>query len=201
MVNVGLRLWVNVNRHHPSFNPMAAESFCLTPTIYYDYWYRGEIKIENCSTWNHVEGCVYFLAPLKWVVLIFIAGENSVGNNNYEQLAQLNSQIETKHIEIQTNNKMQHLELSYPSLVVCNPLPGLFGYSLPRSVLKLKPLSLSRYDHVPWWFISWKTRPDPKCVRVSGRSKPVSFDTKFWLFYLSWIFFCTIVNVHLRDQL
>ena len=37
---------------------------------------------------------------------------------NFEQLAQLNSQIETKHIAIQTNNKMQHLELSYPSLVV-----------------------------------------------------------------------------------
>ena len=31
------------------------------------------------------------------VVLVLIVGENSIGNNNYEQLAQLNSQIETKH--------------------------------------------------------------------------------------------------------
>ena len=54
--------------------------------------------------------------------------ENFVRNNNYEQLPQLNSQIETKHITIQTNNKMKHLELSYHSLVVCNPLPGLFLY-------------------------------------------------------------------------
>ena len=31
--------------------------------------------------------------------------EDDVGNNNYEQIAQLNSQIETKHIAIQTNDK------------------------------------------------------------------------------------------------
>ena len=30
--------------------------------------------------------------------------ENSIGNNNYEQLAQLNSHIEIKHIAIQTSN-------------------------------------------------------------------------------------------------
>ena len=29
----------------------------------------------------------------------------AIGNNNYEQLAKLNPQIDTKHIEIQTNNK------------------------------------------------------------------------------------------------
>ena len=34
-----------------------------------------------------------------------IVGLNSVCNNNYEHLAQLNSQIETKHITIQPNNK------------------------------------------------------------------------------------------------
>ena len=60
----------------------------------------------------------------------------------FEQLAQLNAQIETKHIAIQTSNKMQHLELSYPSLVVCNPLPELFCYSLMIFVLTLNPLSL-----------------------------------------------------------
>ena len=32
-------------------------------------------------------------------------GKKIVGNNNYEQLAQVNSQIETKHIAIQTSNK------------------------------------------------------------------------------------------------
>ena len=79
-----------------------------------------------------------------------IVGENSIGNINYEQLAQLNSQIETKHIVIQTNNKMKHLELIYPSLVVYNPLLGLFCYSLLRYVLTLNTLSLSRYDLVPW---------------------------------------------------
>ena len=31
------------------------------------------------------------------MVPVLIIGENHVGNNNYEQLAQLNSQIETKH--------------------------------------------------------------------------------------------------------
>ena len=65
-----------------------------------------------------------------------------VGNNNYEQLAQLNYQIETKHIAIQTSDKMQHLELSYLSLVVCNPLPGPFCYSLLRSVPTLNTLFL-----------------------------------------------------------
>ena len=39
------------------------------------------------------------------LILVLIVGENYVGNKNYEQLAQLNSQIETKHIAIQTNNK------------------------------------------------------------------------------------------------
>ena len=48
---------------------------------------------------------VYLLPPLKWVVPVLIAGENSVSNNNYEQLVELNSQIETHDIEIQTNNK------------------------------------------------------------------------------------------------
>ena len=32
-------------------------------------------------------------------------GENCIGSNNYEHLAQLNSQIEIKHIAIQNNNK------------------------------------------------------------------------------------------------
>ena len=36
-------------------------------------------------------------------------GEKSVGNNNYEQLAQLNSQIETKHITIKFLIKFQLL--------------------------------------------------------------------------------------------
>ena len=36
---------------------------------------------------------------------------------------------------------MQHLELIYPSLLVCNPLPRPFCYSLWRSVLTLSPLS------------------------------------------------------------
>ena len=32
---------------------------------------------------------------------VLISGENCVSNKNYKQLAQLNSQIETKHITIQ----------------------------------------------------------------------------------------------------
>ena len=86
---MGLKLWVKFNRHRPSFDPTAAKSFHLTPKIYYDCWYRGEIKIKNCSTWNHAEGCMYLLPPLNWDIPVLIAGENSVGNSHYEQLAQL----------------------------------------------------------------------------------------------------------------
>ena len=35
----------------------------------------------------------------------FNCWKNYVGNNNYEQLTQLNSQIETKHTTIQVSNK------------------------------------------------------------------------------------------------
>ena len=49
------------------------------------------------------DACICF--PCYSVVPVLITGENSVGNKNYDQLAQLNSQIEIKHITIQTSNK------------------------------------------------------------------------------------------------
>ena len=44
-------------------------------------------------------------------VPFLIVGENSIGNNNYEQFSQLNLEVEAKHIEIQNNNKPT---LKYP---------------------------------------------------------------------------------------
>ena len=49
-------------------------------------------------------------------------GENYVGNNNYEQLTQLNSQIETKHIA-SSNTFCKGFELFFPqkyfSIYIC----------------------------------------------------------------------------------
>ena len=41
--------------------------------------------------------CASICFPCKWDVRVLIAGKNSVGNNNYEHLAHLNSEIETKY--------------------------------------------------------------------------------------------------------
>ena len=74
-------------------------TFSLTQTIYYDCWYRGKIKIKDCSTWIHAKGYVYLFAILMSCPVL-IARENYFGSNNYEHFAQLNSEIETKHIAI-----------------------------------------------------------------------------------------------------
>ena len=47
--------------------------------------------------------CICF--PCKWAIPILTTRENCVGNNDYEQLAESNSQIETKHITIETGKK------------------------------------------------------------------------------------------------
>ena len=44
-----------------------------------------------------------YLFSMLMSVPVLINGENSIGNNNYEQLAQLNSQIESKHMGESTN--------------------------------------------------------------------------------------------------
>ena len=99
--------------HHPYLSCCTSilwiPTFSLTPIVYYVHWYSGKIKIENCSTWIHAEGCVYLFPMLMSCSSFNFHREDDVGNNNYEQIAQLNSQIETKHIAIQTNdNKKTH---------------------------------------------------------------------------------------------
>ena len=65
--------------------------------------------------------CV-FVFHVNEFFLVLIVGENSIGNNNYEQLAQLNSQIETKHIA-SLNPFCKGFELFFPqkyfSIYIC----------------------------------------------------------------------------------
>ena len=113
-------------------------NFSLSRIIYYNRWYRGKLKIENCSTWIHVEGWVYMFSMLmrcsRFYWWTFYPAEGmvlSIGENTYYGLPIASDTSDQPHTKLR--------------VVPCQQYSHLEPTILAWIFIMLYPL---------WWFVT-----------------------------------------------